>query len=224
MVLNMWNIINIFIAVLMLLLFLFPLDFNINILNKNIQLKLYILNKIGIFKKTINISKELKKGTNNNDLVKYKKKIIKYIKENKNKKEEKVLNHVKSNFIKEILRKIYFKKLKLNIKLSNKIFLDSYIVSSYLLTMIYSIIFTYINKNSNKFNLKQNFINIELNNKNYINVKCIIQIKLANIIYIFIKNIIKSYTLYFWKRGLKYVRASYRKFNDYCNEVSRKYD
>lgn len=192
----MWNMLSILIA-LLVLFFCIPLKFDIQYINGNVKIKTYIYYYICILNKKINVINKLKNIKLDTDTInKYSIKAKKYF-----------FNKIIKKIVKELYNKIKFKRIYLNLSLNKNIFYRNYILSAYIYSIMCSKVFMSIAKDKSKYDIDNLNINLELKEKTNIEFKCIININIANIIYIIIKNILKEYLLCFWKRGKNYVRA-----------------
>ena len=119
--------------------------------------------------------------------------------------------------LRNILNSLYFKKVSLDLGIN---FLNT-ILNAYVITVINVIINMFINNNLNKFNLNDTRYKTYISGEVYnIKINSIIDIKLANIIYIIIKIIYKLRKVE--KKNVRN-KTSNRKFNDDCYDITRKY-
>lgn len=113
-----------------------------------------------------------------------------------------------SNDFKNIVKSVYFKKINLDIGIN----LINSILNAYVSTIINVIINMFIASNINKFNLEETRYKTYISGEVYnIKIDSIINIKLANIIYIIIKIIYKLRKVE--KKNVR-TKTSNRKFND----------
>ena len=213
------------IITILILFFYLPIHTKINIVNNDYIVKLYIFSKVRVFRKTGKCNKyiEILKLKIINEILNKNENKLKKIDENKTKIKNK---YIIRSFL-QVLGIIKINKLKIeNINIFKYINYD-YLIGTYLITIINTCIYSYLAfKNINIKNIdieklfkiynNNNDSNIKENNKEKFKFYCIISIKPVNIICIIFKIIIE--------RGFEYVGTSYRKFNDYSNEISRKYD
>ena len=196
----MWIII----ITILILFFCLPIRVKINIINNNYIIKVYIFSNIIIINKNYNNYINKLKDFNINKL---------RVKNNR-KNSSKTKYIVK--FILQILKKIKIEKFQIEYLNILKCLNYNYLLAGYLITIMNSCIYSCLSfKNTNIENISIK-LPFESHNNNKFKFNCIIGIKPANIIYIIFRIIIES--------GVKYVRTSYRKFNDNCNEIFRKYD
>ena len=120
--------------------------------------------------------------------------------------------------IKELFDKVKFEKLEFKFNIN----LNDYILNSYIVTFLNTIIAMLISRNIKKINTGNVGYIITSNEKEIkLNLKCIMYDKIANIIFVLIKIIYYAFKLKKRGNGKNGKRTSNRKSNGHSNDVAR---
>ena len=184
--------------------------------NNEIKLQLYFVGKIKIFSINVynrKVSRKFNKNVLENKLKQIKDNIKPLSKIEKHKRKEEL-----KELIRNFIRKIKIKKVKINIEFDT----EDPVVTSYLLAVFYTIIPCIIKSNIDDFSKENYQLNItptyKFTNYFYISLNCIFSIKIVHIINMLILNLFRK------ERNKKYERSSNRRINANRYGKYKKYD